>query len=121
MRSGRENLAENASLPRAMLLEMEKYKEVEKLKQLKEGLKDALKKMPHIFVNTPEKSSPHIIHFSVPGINSETLIHALAKRDIFVSTQSSCSSKSDKIIRVLLSVKHDEEITSYDIRINLSY
>src|SRR5690625_6911061 len=74
------------------------------MKQLKEGLKDALKKMPHIYVNTPEKSSPHIIHFSVPGINSETLIHALAKRDIFVSTQSACSSKSDKISRVLLAV-----------------
>src|SRR5699024_9235833 len=81
----------------------------------------ALKKMPHIYVNTPEKSSPHIIHFSVPGINSETLIHALAKRDIFVSTQSACSSKSDKISRVLLAVKHDEELASSSIRSCLSY
>lgn len=121
LRSGTENLAGNASLARAMRLALEKYKEVEKLKQLKEGLKDALKKMPHIFVNTPEKSSPHIIHFSVPGINSETLIHALAKRDIFVSTQSACSSKSDKISRVLLAVKHDEEIASSGIRVSLSY
>src|SRR5699024_12854494 len=92
-----------------------------KLKQLKEGLKDALKKMPHIYVNTPEKSSPHIIHFSDPGINSETLIHTLAKRDIFVSTQSACSSKSDKISCVLLAVEHDEEIASCSRRVCLSY
>src|SRR5699024_3210251 len=99
----------------------EKYKEVEKLKQLKEGLKDALKNMPNIYVNTPEKSSHHIIHYSVPGINSETLINALAKRDIFVSTQSACTYKYDKISRVLLVVKHEEKIVSCGIRVSLSY
>src|SRR5699024_73139 len=87
----------------------------------KEGFKDALKKMPHIYVNTPEKSSTHIIHFSVHRINSETLIHALAKRDIFVSTQSACSSKSDIISSVLLALNHYEEIASSGIRVSLSY
>src|SRR5699024_12199822 len=62
LRSGTENLAGNASLARAMRLALDKYKEVEKLRQLKEGLKDALKQMPHIYVTTPEKSRPNIIH-----------------------------------------------------------
>ena len=46
-------------------------------------------------VNRPEGDrAPHILNFTVPGIRSETLLHALSARGIYVSNGSACSSHS---------------------------
>ncbi len=120
-RSGTENVAGNAALARAMRLSLAKLDSTDELNRLKENLKAELIKIDSIHVNTPKQSAPHIVHFSVPGINPETIIHALAKNDIYVSTQSACSSKSADLSRVLLACGHDIDIASSGIRVSLSY
>ena len=39
----------------------------------------------------PHYGVPYIIHLSVPGLKSETMLHFLAQRDIYVSSGSACS------------------------------
>lgn len=120
-RSGTENVAGNAALARAMRLSLTKFESVDKLNRLKEDLRIKLLKIESIHMNTPKQSAPHIVHFSVPGINPETIIHALAKEEIYVSTQSACSSKSADLSRVLLECGNNIDVASSGIRVSLSY
>ena len=39
----------------------------------------------------PEGGVPYIVHLSVPGLRSETLLHFLAERGVSVSSGSACS------------------------------
>ena len=120
-RSGTENVAGYASLARAMRLTFNKLLQTNDLNLLKEKLKNELMKIEGIKVNTPNVSAPHIVHFSIPGIKPETIIHALAEKEIYVSTQSACSSKSANLSRVLLACGHGEHIASSGIRVSLSF
>ena len=50
-----------------------------------------LRKMEGITLNSPEDGSPYIVDFSVQGIRSETMLHFLEEREIYVSSGSACS------------------------------
>ena len=121
LRSGTENLAGAASFARAMRLALNKLPQANQMNDLKKSLIKSLSTIEGVKITTPKESAPHIIHFSVPGIKPETLIHALAQRDIYVSTQSACSSKSAEISRVLLACGYESEIAKSGIRVSLSY
>lgn len=120
-RSGTENVAGFASLARAMRLSLNKLSNVNNLNVLKEKMMADLNQIDGVLVNTPKNSAPHIVHFSIPGIKPETIIHALAERDIYVSTQSACSSKNADLSRVLVACGHNDEMSSSGIRVSLSY
>lgn len=121
VRSGTENLAGAASLARAMRLALNKLPQANQMNDFKKFLIESLLTLEGVNLTTPKESAPHIIHFSVPGIKPETLIHALAQRDIYVSTQSACSSKSVEVSRVLLACGYENEIAKSGIRVSLSY
>ncbi len=57
---------------------------------LRKRLFDRLADAPVVF-HLPADSVPYIIHLSVPGFKSETLLHFLSERDIFVSSGSACA------------------------------
>lgn len=44
-----------------------------------------------ITVNSPADGSPYILSFSVKGLRSETMLHFLSDREIYVSSGSACS------------------------------
>lgn len=50
-----------------------------------------LAEMPGITVNSPADGLPCIVNFSVPGIRSETMLHFLAARGVYVSSGSACA------------------------------
>lgn len=52
-----------------------------------------LEKIGGLVIHSPETASPYILNVGIPGIRVETLVHALAGREIYVATQSACSSK----------------------------
>lgn len=58
---------------------------------LRRQLLDGLAKRGDIVVNSPDDAVPYIINLSVPGIRSETMLHFLAERQVFVSSGSACS------------------------------
>lgn len=44
-----------------------------------------------VAINSPENGSPYILSFSVKGLRSETMLHFLSDREIYVSSGSACS------------------------------
>lgn len=65
---------------------------IEKMKSLRDLTAGLLAALP-VRVNLPKgERAPHILSVTVPGIRSETLLHALSARGIFISNGSACSS-----------------------------
>ena len=42
-------------------------------------------------INSPQDALPYIVNLSVPGFRSETLLHFLAERGVYVSSGSACA------------------------------
>lgn len=122
IRSGTENVAGNVAFVRALRLLKEREKEtVQTLKNLQQIILQAIDKMDGVYVNSSSFGAPHIINFSVPGLKSETIIHALYEVGIVISTQSACSSKQNDISRVLQAYGLSDEMAKSGLRISLSY
>lgn len=58
---------------------------------LKQHLLSRLGDHPAVRFHLPVGGVPYIVHLSVPGYKSETLLHFLAQREIYVSSGSACS------------------------------
>lgn len=122
IRSGTENVPGNVSFVRALRLIMEKQrKQAEHLMELRNTLRRALTQITGVFVTSPEKGAPHIMHISVPGLKPEVMIHALFEAGFIVSTQSACSSKQSQKSRVLTACGYEEAKAYAGLRISLTY
>ena len=60
------------------------------IEPVKEAFCRALLAIPGVACNSPENGAYHILNISAPGYRSETLLHALARREIYVSSGSAC-------------------------------
>ena len=123
IRSGTENVAGIVSMTKALRITLEKINQggADHLLQLKKALLSGVRQMDGIIVNTPDQdSAPHIINFSVQNVKPEVLIHSLSKHDIYVSTQSACSSKLAQASRVLTAAGLGEERAKTAIRVSFS-
>ncbi|MCP3033525.1 cysteine desulfurase [Halobacillus sp. A1] len=121
-RSGTENLPGMVAFAKALRMIKEKEKkQLNELIHLRHHLINQLNVMEQVIVNSPLSGAPHIINVSVPGIKPEVMIHALAKKNIFVSAKSACSSKQPDVSSVLKACNLKESVTKSAIRISLSY
>ena len=91
----------------------------EKIDQLNKKICEALKVYPKILINKTKYSIPHILNFSLMNIKPETLIHALEKQNIYVSSNTACSS--GKVSNTVLNVYHDKVRALTTIRVSISY
>ncbi|MFJ5965261.1 cysteine desulfurase family protein [Bacillus sp. NPDC093026] len=123
IRSGTENPAGAVSLVKAVKQSFEKLeKHRNEMLLLKTKLLDQLAEIDGVVINTPNmQSAPHIVNFSVPGIQIEVLLHMLEEEGIFVSTTSACSAKKKEPSRVLLAMGKSEEVAKSSMRISLTY
>ena len=64
---------------------------IEHIQNLNAYLRDKLSDVEGIIVNSDYNSSPYILNISVLGYRSETLLHFLEARDIYVSSGSACA------------------------------
>ena len=118
-RSGTPATALIVSLAKAMRLAYENYEEKrEKVIELNKCLVDELKTLP-VDINSNEKCIPHIVNLSLRNIKSETMLHALEKDNIYISTQTACSQGNYSL--AVFSVTNDKEKASKSIRISLSH
>lgn len=91
---------------------------------LRQRLIDGLRDRDGVVFHLPMGGVPYIIHLSVPGLRSETMLHFLAQRDIYVSSGSACakgakspvlaamglpSGEIDSALRVSLCPENTEE------------
>lgn len=120
-RSGTPTTALIVSLAKALRLGLNdidlKYEQVLNFNRY---IKDKLQKYKKVYINSNDKCIPHILNISVLGVKPETLQHALEKDEIYISTQSACSSNST-LSKAVLTVTCDEERAKSSVRVSLSY
>ncbi|MDD3453759.1 MAG: cysteine desulfurase family protein [Bacilli bacterium] len=119
-RSGTPALPLIVSLAKALRLINETIDEDYKnVLNLNNYLKQHLQKYDKVFINSNEFTIPHVLNISIIGIKPETMQHALEEDEIYISTQSACSS-NNPVSKAVLEVTKDELKAKHSIRISLS-
>ncbi len=72
---------------------------------------------PGVTFHLPREGVPYIIHLSVPGYRSETLLHFLAQREIYVSSGSACAKGAKS--RVLTAMRLPAAEVDSALRVSL--
>lgn len=88
--------------------------------ELNNTIKNGLMKYSDVYVNSNDKCLPHVLNISVVGIKPETFLHALEKYEVYISTQTACSSEKNLSQSVLV-LTNDENRAKSSLRISLSY
>ena len=94
-----------------------RYKYVEELNKF---LKEKLSVYDNVYINSNDMCLPHILNISVVGIKPETFLHALEKYEVYISTQTACSS-SKSVSASVLELTSSEERAKSSLRISLSH
>ena len=93
LRSGTENVYGIAAFGQAVKEHSAHLRqELAVMQELKDYIVENAEKIEGIRVNKPLASAPHIINITAMGIRSETLLHFLSSKGIYVSSGSACSS-----------------------------
>ncbi|MBK5462304.1 MULTISPECIES: cysteine desulfurase family protein [unclassified Peribacillus] len=122
IRSGTENVAGIVALSKAFRISMNNQLLYhDKLQQINKYLYKGLQEMDGVLVNSPEEGAHHILNFSVPGLKSEVLLHALEADGIYVSTTSACSSKKRTVSKTVDAMFHNQARSESVIRISTTY
>lgn len=66
-----------------------------------------LSAMDGVTVQSPPDGSPYILSFSVRGLRSETVLHFLAEREIYVSSGSACSKGKQSGVLQAFGIRQD--------------
>lgn len=119
LRSGTEAVPAIAAFGAAVQAMPESAVFLRKAAALKEKLLCGLKKFENVTVNSPENGCPYILNFSFKGYRSETLLHALAQRQVYVSSGSACSKGRGS--HVLLAQGLEAKRVDSALRVSLSY
>ena len=87
-RPGTENIAYVAAMAAAITLVQSRPFDASALRS---RLLAGLARLPDVVRNSPDDALPSIVNFSAEGVRSETLLHFLESRQVYVSSGSACS------------------------------
>ncbi len=119
-RSGTPALPLIVSISKALRLALTDLdKKYDYILELNNYIKNELKDLENVKINSDENSIPHMLNLSVMHVKPETFQHALEEYDVFISTQSACSA-NNPVSKAVLEVTNDEERAKHSIRISLS-
>lgn len=120
LRGGTANAPTNIVWAKTLRLALEhQASAMKKIHELNQLLRNELQKIEGIHFNSSDRAIDTILNFSVSGLTSEVLMNALNAKEICVSAQSTCSSKSKSASHVLLAMGISEEAANRSIRISL--
>lgn len=91
----------------------------ESIKECADKLINGLKKYPNIKLNRSKYTINQIVSISLMDIKPETFIHAMEKNDIYISSNTACSS--GKTSTSIMAIYNDIKRASTTIRISISY
>jgi len=118
-RSGTENVYGIAAFGEAVKEHMANMeREILKMDALRSYIVDALSSL-EVRPNLPERHAPHILNITLPGIRSETMLHHLSAKGIYVSSGSACSSNTNKVSSALKSFGLTDSEADSSIRVSL--
>ena len=119
-RPGTPNLPGIVSFSKAIRLAFNDLnKKEDKISSLNKRIVSHLVKYPKIMINKTNYSISNILNISLMDIKPETFIHALEKHDVYVASNTACSS--GKISNAVLGIYGDKTRALTTIRISLSY
>ncbi len=89
------------------------------IQRLYDCCRTQLAKLPGISLHSPERGLPYILHFSTGSVRSETMIHFLAAKHIFVSGGSACAKGKQSHVLTAMGLSRAEIKTA--IRVSFCY
>ena len=89
------------------------------IERLNEKIVVSLKKYNGVMINKTKYSIPHILNISLRNIKAETFLHALEEYEIYVSSNTACSSAT--LSSSVMAVYNDQVRASSTLRISLSH
>ena len=89
------------------------------VKKLNDRICEEFKRINGITINSTKYSIPHILNISLDNVRPETFIHALEEDEIYVSTNTACSS--GELSTSVMALYNDKKRATSTIRISLSY
>jgi cysteine desulfurase len=108
-----------ASFAKALRLVYEDFEKKDNyIHELNSYFIDKLSKLD-VSINSNKYCVPQVVNLSIKGIKPETMQHALEEYEIYISTQTACSTGDYS--RAVYAVTHSKERTSHSIRVSLSY
>ena len=126
--SGKLNDLRNGTPPLPLIVALSKAlrialtdleKREEKVQKLNERICENFKNYDGILINKTKYSIPHILNISLKNIRPETFIHSLEDDEIYVSTNTACSSGD--LSTSVMALYNDGKRATSTIRISLSY
>lgn len=72
-----------------------------------------------ILINQTKYSIPHILNISLNNIKPETFIHALEEKDVYIGTNTACSSGD--LSTAVMAIYNDKKRATSTIRISISH
>ncbi len=117
IRSGTENTVGIAGLSAAM----DAFPKAHAMQEVKMHLYEGIRQLiPTARVNGPApdgpQAAPHILNISLPPVRSETMLHALEGKKIYVGIGSACSSHKQKVSAVLKAMHVDQPLAESALR-----
>lgn len=88
------------------------------VKELKNRLIEGLEKIDGVKINSPENAIPYVVNFSTNKIKSETMMHFLEQKEIYVSGGSACAKGSRS--HVLSALSFDDKRIDTAIRVSFN-
>ena len=108
-----------ASFAKALRLVYDNYEEKYKhVVEVHDYLINKLRDLD-IYINSNSYCIPHVVNISLKNIKSEVMQHALEEYEIYVSTQTACSTGNYS--KAVYAVTNDKEKASRSLRISISY
>ena len=118
-RSGTPALPLIVSTAKALELAYDHFDEkYEHVKEINQYLLNKLSNL-EVDINSTNKSIPHIVNFSLRGIDNKKMLKALEEDDIYVSTQTACALGNYSL--AIYSLYNDTKRASTSLRISISY
>lgn len=93
--------------------------DIEYVKSLNKKVISVLETYENVHINSNEYSIPHIINFSIKGLESDYIQKYFNDREIYISTKTACSV-GNGISTVIYELTKNEMLASSCVRISLS-
>lgn len=123
LRSGTENTPFISAFGDAVRITCSTMQEdISHMKELRDYCIDALvKQIPKAVINSNKQGAPHIVNFSLPGLNNKKVVQFLDSRDIFISSAAACKSNNSRGSSVLESLGFSRALSESALRVSFSY
>ena len=88
------------------------------IKRLNDKIIEHISKFDGVLINKTKYSIPHILNISLKNIKPETFIHAMEEHEVYLSTNTACSSGD--LSTSVMAIYNDPKRAVSTIRISLA-